>query len=106
MAPKDNKIIDKIIELLRYSWYSVENDAWSHPQYKGYKWVPKVIYLTTLANKDAIVISDINYVNIILDLLTNHVVYCTPDALTRYGNICNKVVDKIPDDVFTIALPP
>jgi hypothetical protein len=105
MAPKD--IRDKILELLRYSWYNPVSDAWTHPPPpEGYKWVPKVIYLTTLmANKDAIVINDINDVNIILGLLSKHIVYCTPDVKAKYNIPCN-VVDKIPDDVFVIALPP
>jgi hypothetical protein len=102
MASKD--IRDKIIELLRYSWYSAVNDAWTYPYVKGYKWVPKVIFLTTMPNKDAIVIDEVD--DRLLDALKRHIVYCTPDVPMRYSITCDKIVDKIPGDVFVIALPP
>ena len=65
--------------------------------------MPMVIYITS-NTKDAYVINN-NDLDRLLGLLKRHIVYCTPDIPTRYGNICNKIVDKAPDDVFAIALP-
>ena len=67
--------------------------------------MPMVIYITTNdVNKNAIVIDDVDK---LLGLLSRHVIYCTPDASLKYNNIrCDKIVDKVPDDVFVIALPP
>jgi hypothetical protein len=92
-----------IYRMLKCNWFNPTLDVWACDKDKGFKWVPMVIYITTKdANKDAIVIDDVDK---LLGLLSHHVIYCTPDASTRYGNICNKIVDKVPDDVFTIALP-
>jgi hypothetical protein len=98
MDPKDN-----IYRMLRCGWYNPVSDSWTCWEAKGFKWVPFVIYLDTGANKDAIVIDNVDR---LLDLLRKHIVYCTPDVALRYSNIrCDKIVDKIPDNVLTLALP-
>jgi hypothetical protein len=100
MDPKDN-----IYRMLRCGWYNPLSDAWTCWPVNGYKWVPMVIYITSSNTKDAIVINN-NDLDRLLDLLKKHIVYCTPDIPTRYNITCDKIVDKAPDDVFVIALPP
>ena len=88
--------------MLKYNWFNPTLDVWTCDKDKGFKWVPMVIYLTVAgANKDSIVI-DVD--DRLLNLLSKHVVYCTPDVKLRYNIPCN-VVDKIPGNVLTIALP-
>ena len=90
-----------IYRMLKCNWYNPLSDTWTCWSDRGFKWVPMVIYITSSNTKDAIVIDDVDK---LLDLLKRHVVYCTPDVKARYNIPCN-VVDKIPDDAFTLALP-
>jgi hypothetical protein len=103
MDPTD--ITNNILRMLQCSWYN-PTYGWTCWKDKEFRWVPKVIYLTVSTNKnaDAIVIND--NIDKLLGLLTRHVIYCTPDVKMRYSNIpCDKIVDKIPDNVLTLALP-
>jgi hypothetical protein len=93
-----------IYRMLRCGWYNPLSDTWTCWPVNGYKWVPMVIYITSSNTKDAYIIN-INDLDRLLDLLKRHIAYCTPDVKAKYNIPCDKVVDRIPDDVFIIALP-
>ncbi len=97
-------IINNVLRMLKCNWYNPLSDTWTCWKDKGFKWVPMVIYITS-NTKDAIVI-DNNDLDRLLDLLKKHIVYCTPDVKAKYNIPCDKIVDRVPDDVFVIALPP
>jgi len=100
MNPTDN--ILRILRILQCSWYN-PTQGWTCWKDKEFRWVPKVIYLTVNKNADAIVIND--NIDKLLGLLSRHVIYCTPDVSLKYNIRCDKVVDKVPDNVLTLALP-